>query len=82
MAEKKKAVVLLSGGIDSTTALAVSIHSGFEPYAMSFIYGQRHAIEVEAALKARDDGSRADAKGFGGFVEKPVFGGHAAHPDG
>lgn len=49
MAEKKKAVVLLSGGIDSATALAVSIHDGFEPYAMSFRYGQRHAIEVEAA---------------------------------
>ncbi len=49
MAEKKKAVVLLSGGIDSTTTLAVSIHAGFEPYAMSFRYGQRHTIEVEAA---------------------------------
>lgn len=49
MAEKKKAVILLSGGIDSTTTLAISIHEGFEPYAMSFRYGQRHSLEVEAA---------------------------------
>ena len=49
MAEKKKAVILLSGGIDSTTTLAVSIRDGFEPYAMSFRYGQRHSLEVEAA---------------------------------
>jgi len=47
--EKKKAVVLLSGGIDSTTTLAISKSDGFEPCVMSFNYGQRHVYELEAA---------------------------------
>ncbi len=47
--EKKKAVVLHSGGIDSTTTLAVSINDGYEPYAISFNYGQRHVRELIAA---------------------------------
>jgi 7-cyano-7-deazaguanine synthase len=46
---QRKAVVLLSGGIDSTTVLAVARHEGFEPYALSFRYGQRHTVELEAA---------------------------------
>ena len=45
------AVVLLSGGLDSTTALAIAKHEGFTPYALSFRYGQRHAIELEAARR-------------------------------
>ena len=45
----KKAVVLLSGGVDSATTLAIAIHGGFEPCVMSFRYGQRHAWELEAA---------------------------------
>jgi 7-cyano-7-deazaguanine synthase len=44
-----RAVVLLSGGIDSTTVLAVARHEGFAPYALSFRYGQRHVIELAAA---------------------------------
>jgi 7-cyano-7-deazaguanine synthase len=44
-----KAVVLLSGGLDSATALAIARSEGYEPYAISFRYGQRHAIELEAA---------------------------------
>ncbi len=47
----KKAVVLLSGGLDSTTVLAVAKRDGFEPYAMTFRYGQRHSLEIEAAQK-------------------------------
>lgn len=47
----KKAVLLLSGGLDSTTTLAMAKAEGFEVYAMSFAYGQRHAHEVEAAKR-------------------------------
>jgi len=46
-----RAVVLLSGGLDSTTTLAVARRDGLEPYAMTFRYGQRHEIEVEAAQR-------------------------------
>ncbi|MGI5216878.1 7-cyano-7-deazaguanine synthase QueC [Nocardia sp. CA-290969] len=45
----KKAVVLLSGGLDSSTVLAIARHDGYEPYALSFRYGQRHSVELEAA---------------------------------
>lgn len=45
----KKAVVLLSGGIDSTTTLAIARHEGYDVYAMSFRYGQRHEIELKCA---------------------------------
>jgi 7-cyano-7-deazaguanine synthase len=47
----KRAVVLLSGGLDSATALAISIAQGFEPYALSLSYGQRHHVEIEAAKR-------------------------------
>src|SRR5229473_6812313 len=46
---RKKAVVLLSGGLDSTTTLGIAHHEGFELYTLSFDYGQRHQREVEAA---------------------------------
>jgi 7-cyano-7-deazaguanine synthase len=44
-----KAVVLLSGGLDSATTLAIAKADGFEPCALSFRYGQRHAVELDAA---------------------------------
>jgi 7-cyano-7-deazaguanine synthase len=50
----KRAVVLLSGGIDSTTTLAIAIAEGYEAYALSFDYGQRHQIETEAARRVAD----------------------------
>lgn len=45
----KKSVVLLSGGLDSTTCLAVAKDEGYETYALSFSYGQKHSSELEAA---------------------------------
>jgi len=47
----KRAVVLLSGGLDSTTTLATTIAEGYETYALSFEYGQRHNIELDAARR-------------------------------
>src|ERR1700678_2001640 len=47
----KRAVVLLSGGLDSATVLAVAKREGYALYALSFSYGQRHAWELEAAKR-------------------------------
>jgi 7-cyano-7-deazaguanine synthase len=46
-----KAVLLLSGGLDSTTLLAQALHDGYDVHAMTFRYGQRHAVEIEAARR-------------------------------
>lgn len=48
---ERRAVVLLSGGLDSTTCLAIARSEGFTPYALSVAYGQRHAAELEAAAR-------------------------------
>lgn len=47
--DQRPAIVLLSGGLDSATTLAISREQGFTPHALSFRYGQRHALELEAA---------------------------------
>jgi 7-cyano-7-deazaguanine synthase len=49
--QPKPAVVLLSGGLDSTTTLAIARHEGFRLHALTFQYGQRHAIEIAAARR-------------------------------
>lgn len=49
-----KAVVLLSGGLDSATVLAIARADGFEPHALTVVYGQRHAVEVEAARRVAE----------------------------
>lgn len=56
---EQKAVVLYSGGLDSTTCMAIAREEGFSPYALSFSYGQRHAIELE---KARQNAVTAGAR--------------------
>ena len=68
-----KSVCLLSGGLDSSTCLGVARRDGFECYALSFDYGQRHRIELEAAARvARHFGAkehcvaRIDLRAFGG----------------
>ncbi len=48
---KKKAVLLLSGGLDSATTAAIALGRGFELYALTFYYGQKHNIEIESAKK-------------------------------
>jgi len=69
----KRAVVLLSGGLDSATTAAIALHSGFEVHALSFAYGQRHASEIEASRRvaqnlgvASHSLMRIDLRGFGG----------------
>ena len=69
----KRAVVLLSGGIDSTTTLAIAVAQGYDAYALSFDYSQRHHIETEAARRiAKSLGAKEhriakiDLRAFGG----------------
>ena len=50
----RKAVVLSSGGIDSTTALAIAKAEGYEIYSLTFDYGQRHVAELDAARRVAD----------------------------
>jgi 7-cyano-7-deazaguanine synthase len=75
----KRAVVLLSGGIDSTTTLAIAIGEGYEVYALSFDYGQRHQIETEAARRIADS---LDAKEHRvAKIDLCIFGGSALTDD-
>ena len=54
MTDKPKAIILLSGGLDSTTILALAKQAGFELHAISFRYGQRHQIELHAAARVAE----------------------------
>ena len=75
----KPAVVLLSGGIDSSTTLAIAIAEGFEAYALSFDYGQRHQIETEAARRVAD--SLGVKEHRIAKIDMHVFGGSALTDD-
>ena len=69
------AVLLLSGGLDSTTVLAVAQHEGFAVHALSFRYGQRHAAEIEAATRIARKGGVVQHRVID--IDLTVFGGSA-----
>jgi 7-cyano-7-deazaguanine synthase len=75
----KKAVVLLSGGLDSATVLAIARSEGYELYALSFSYGQRHAWELEAAKQVA--ASVGVAQHRIAQIDLRVFGGSALTDD-
>jgi len=75
----KRAIVLLSGGIDSTTTLAIAIAEGYEAYALSFDYGQRHQIETEAARSVAN--SLGTKEHRVAKIDLRVFGGSALTDD-
>jgi 7-cyano-7-deazaguanine synthase len=73
MTQNRPAVILVSGGLDSTTTLAEAKHAGFELNALTINYGQRHAVEIQAARRvalalgaARHVELEIDLRGFGG----------------
>jgi len=71
----KNAIVLLSGGLDSATALAIAKAEGFTPYALSFRYGQRHAHELECAKRVAEH--QSVIKHLVVDLDLSVFGGSA-----
>jgi 7-cyano-7-deazaguanine synthase len=78
-ANQKKAVVLLSGGLDSATVLAIARGQGYELYALSFSYGQRHVIELDAARRVAASIGVADHRIAA--IDLRVFGGSALTAD-
>jgi 7-cyano-7-deazaguanine synthase len=75
----KRAVVLLSGGLDSATTLATAIAEGYETYALSFEYRQRHKIEIDAARRiARALGAKEHRVAK---IDMRIFGGSALTDD-
>ncbi len=76
---KPKAVVLLSGGLDSTTVLAIANATGYETYALSFSYGQRHCWELECARKIAADSAVSDHRIA--QIDLRMFGGSALTAD-
>ncbi|MFH9662327.1 7-cyano-7-deazaguanine synthase QueC [Streptomyces sp. NPDC017248] len=78
MAERP-AIVLLSGGLDSTTVLAIAKDQGYTPYALSFRYGQRHSVELEAAKRVAV--AQGVARHVIADIDLRVFGGSALTSD-
>ena len=79
MAATKNAVVLLSGGMDSATTLAIAKQQGFQTYALSFRYGQRHAVELAAARRVASH--RGVLRHLIINIDLRVFGGSALTAD-
>ncbi|MGA2084442.1 MAG: 7-cyano-7-deazaguanine synthase QueC [Terracidiphilus sp.] len=77
--QPKRAVVLLSGGLDSATVLAIARSEGYELYALSFSYGQRHIFELEAARRVAS--SIGVAAHRIAAIDLRVFGGSALTGD-
>ena len=75
----KKAVILLSGGLDSTTTLAIAQNSGFKLFGLTFRYGQRHKYEIAAAQKIGQAYNLADHKIT--EIDLRTFGGSALTDD-
>lgn len=75
----KHAIVLLSGGLDSATVLAIAKAEGFMPHALSFDYGQRHRIELEMAKKQAAAQAVADHRIA--TIDLRIFGGSALTAD-
>jgi 7-cyano-7-deazaguanine synthase len=79
MSHHKKAIVLSSGGVDSTTAMAIAKSEGYDIYCLSFRYGQRHLLELEAAKKIA--GYLSARKHLIINIDLRVFGGSALTDD-
>src|SRR6476620_209101 len=79
VSQGKRAVVLLSGGLDSATVLAIARSQGYELYALSFSYGQRHVWELEAAKHVA--ASIGVAQHRVAAIDLRVFGGSALTDD-
>lgn len=77
--QTRRAVVLLSGGLDSTTVLAIAKAAGYETYALSFSYGQRHSWELECARKIASNAGVKDHRVA--QIDLRVFGGSALTAD-
>lgn len=75
----KPAVILLSGGLDSTTVLAIAKAQGYTPYALSFRYGQRHTVELKAAQRVAL--AQGTARHVIADIDLRVFGGSALTDD-
>jgi len=75
----KRAVVLLSGGVDSTATLAIAMAEGYEAYALSFDYGQRHQIEIVAARRVANSLGAKEHRVA--KIDMRIFGGSALTDD-
>ena len=78
-ASERRAVILLSGGLDSSTVLAIAKAEGFTPYALSFRYGQRHQAELAAAKRVA--GAQGVAAHVVAEIDLALFGGSALTSD-
>jgi len=79
MPDAKKAVVLLSGGLDSATCVAIAQQQGFDVHALSFRYGQRHSVELQAAKRVASHQQITEHKVID--IDLRAFGGSALTAD-